>query len=257
VQGVLVDITERKRAQENLRTAEAKYRSLVEHISAITYTALLDDVRTRVYVSPQIETLLGYTQEEYLADTDLWKKMLHPDDQERVITEAERFYATGEPFVSDYRSVARDGRVLWFHDEAVIFKDETRQQQFIQGIKMDITDRKQAEENLRSAETRYRSLVEQLPMIVYASPVSNINSVIYISPQVQTFLGQTPDEWLKDPEIWLKTLHPDDRERVLSETERLDLSGESSDMEYRLITRDGRAPPLCVMRRGSRLYGRA
>ena len=75
VQGVLVDITERKRAQENLRTAEAKYRSLVEHISAITYTALLDDVRTRVYVSPQIETLLGYTQEEYLADTDLWKKM--------------------------------------------------------------------------------------------------------------------------------------------------------------------------------------
>ena len=240
VQGVLVDVTERKRTQDALRSAEAKYRSLVEHISAITYTALLDDVRTRVYVSPQIETLLGYTQEEYLADADLWKKMLHPDDQERVIIEAERFYVTGEPFISDYRSVARDGRVLWFHDEAVISDDETIRQRFIQGIKIDITDRKRAEENLRSAETRYRSLVEQLPMIVYASPVNNINSVIYISPQVQTFLGQTPDEWLKDPEIWMKTLHPDDRERVLSETERLNLSGESSDMEYRLIARDGR-----------------
>ena len=142
-----------------------------------------------MYVSPQIETMLGYTQEEYLADADLWKKMLHPDDQERVIIEAERFYKTGEPFVSDYRSVARDGRVLWFHDEAVIFKDETIQQQFIQGIKIDITDRKQAEENLRSAETRYRSLVEQLPMIVYASPASNINSIVYVSPQVQAFLG--------------------------------------------------------------------
>ena len=238
VQGVLVDVTERKQAQEDLRTAEAKYRSLVEHISAITYTALLDDVKTRVYVSPQIESLLGYTQEQYLNDADLWKKMLHPDDQERVLTEASRFYETGEPFVSDYRSVARDGRVLWFHDEAVIFEDETIQQRFIQGIKIDITDRKRAEENLRSAEARYRSLVEQLPGIVYTNPASDLSSTVYVSPQVKTFLGYTQEEWLEDPKFWRKLLHPEDRPRVLTEVERVNQSGEMLDLEYRMVARD-------------------
>jgi|GEM_PF-246490 len=232
------DITERKQAEENLRTAEAKYRSLVEHISAITYTALLDDVKTRVYVSPQIESLLGYTQEQYLNDADLWKKMLHPDDQERVLIEAERFYETGEPFVSDYRSVARDGRVLWFHDEAVIFEDETIQQRFIQGIKIDITDRKRAEENLRAAEARYRSLVEQLPGIVYTNPASDLSSTVYVSPQVKTFLGYSQAEWLEDPKFWRKLLHPEDRSRVLTEVERVNQSGEMLDLEYRMVARD-------------------
>ena len=234
------DITERKQAEENLRAAEAKYRTLVEHISAITYTALLDDAKTRVYVSPQIETLLGYTQAEYLANTDLWKKILHPDDQERVLTEAARFYETGEPFVSDYRSVARDGRVLWFHDEAVIVEDENIHTQFIQGVKIDITERKQAEGNLRAAETRYRTLVEQLPIIIYVNSASDISLTTYVSPQIRPFLGYTQEEWLDDPKFWRKVLHPEDRERVLAEVERVDQSGEPFSAEYRVIARDGR-----------------
>jgi len=238
VQGVLVDITERKQAEENLRTAEAKYRTLVEHISAITYIALLDDARTRVYVSPQIETLLGYTQAEYLTDANLWKKMLHPDDQERVLAEAARFYETGEPFVSDYRSVARDGQALWFHDEAVIVEDENSHTQFIQGVKIDITERKRAEENLRAAEARYRSLVEQLPGIVYTNPASDLSSTVYVSPQVKTFLGYTQEEWLEDPKFWRKVLHPEDHPRVLAEVERVNQSGELFDVEYRMIARD-------------------
>ena len=139
------ELAERKMTEEALREAEAKYRTLVEHISAITYTAAFDDEKTRLYVSPQIESLLGYTQAEYLADSGLWKKMLHPNDRERVLAESKRFYETGEPFAVEYRSVARDGRTLWFHDEAIVFEDKTTHKRFIQGVKVDITQRMQAE----------------------------------------------------------------------------------------------------------------
>ncbi len=139
------ELAERKMTEEALREAEAKYRTVIEHISAITYTALMDERKTRLYVSPQIETLLGYTQAEYLADPDLWKNILHPQDRDRVLAGSKRLYETGEPFVSDYRSVARDGRVLWFHDEAIVYEDAATHKRFIQGIKVDITQRVQAE----------------------------------------------------------------------------------------------------------------
>ena len=152
------DITERKQAEEDLRAAEIRYRTLVEHIPAITYLAACDSNKTRLYVSPQIESLLGYAQTEYLTNSDLWKKMIHPDDQERVRAEAKRFYESGEPFVCEYRSVARDGRSLWFHDEAVIVKDEAGVNQFIQGVKFEITERKQAEAKLAASEAELRVL---------------------------------------------------------------------------------------------------
>ena len=215
VQGVLVDITERKRAEENLRTAEAKYRTLVEHISAITYTALLDDAKTRVYVSPQIETLLGYTQAEYLTDADLWKKMLHPNDQERVLTEAARFYETGEPFVSDYRSVARDGRALWFHDEAVIFEDETSHKRVIQGVKIDITERKQAEDNLRASEQKFRALAENIPSVVYQCRDDERYTFLYLNDSIMELTGYPPKAFLEDGLSFFDLYHPDDLPAIL------------------------------------------
>jgi PAS domain S-box-containing protein len=139
------ELAERKMTEEALRETEAKYRAVVEHSPAITYTASMDESKRRLFVSPQIETLLGYTQAEYLEDSDLWRRILHPEDRDRVLDESRRFYETGVPFISEYRSVARDGRTLWFHDEAVIFEDESTGRRFIQGIKVDITQRMQTE----------------------------------------------------------------------------------------------------------------
>ena len=173
------DITERKQAEKALREAEVKYRTLVEQIPAITYIAAFDETKTRLYVSPQIETLLGYTQSEYLADADLWKKILHPDDRESVLAEAARFYKTGESFLSEYRSIARDGRVLWFHDEAIIYTDEISQRRFIQGVKIDITDRKQAEEALRQRESILEAAASTAELLLKAPDwKTEINTVL-------------------------------------------------------------------------------
>jgi len=100
-------------------------------------------------------------------------------------------------------------------------------------------ERKQTGEDLRSAEAQYRTLVEQLPVVIYVSPARNICATSYISPQINEFLGYTQEEWLTDPGIWSKTLHPEDRPRVLAKFEQADKSGEPPNIEYRMIAKNG------------------
>lgn len=103
-----------------LREAEVKYRALVEQIPAITYTQVRDDTSPTgfvdLYISPQTSTVLGYAPEEWKADPELWIKILHPDDLERVLAVERHTADTGEPFRVEYRMIARDGRVVWFRD---------------------------------------------------------------------------------------------------------------------------------------------
>ncbi|MDO8616204.1 MAG: PAS domain S-box protein, partial [Dehalococcoidia bacterium] len=156
----LRDITERKQAEEAVREAEVKYRTLVEQLPAITYVDTIDDSSpagfTPVYVSPQIETMLGYAAEEFERNPELWQQALHPEDRERALTVDAQHYATGQPISSEYRLVARDGRTVWVHDQAVMVRDASGRQKYSQGVLMDITERKRAEEELRQSEERTR-----------------------------------------------------------------------------------------------------
>jgi PAS domain S-box-containing protein len=104
----------------------------------------------------------------------------------------------------------------------------------------DITARKRAELALQQAENRFRALVEQLPAVVYINEADEVSTANYISPQYERLLGFTPEERLADPEMWLRQLHPDDRERVQAESLRTNATGEPFECEYRMFTKDGR-----------------
>jgi PAS domain S-box-containing protein len=143
--------TQRRNAESQLRKLEQRYRSLVEGIPAVTFMATLDEVDEQaLYVSPQIEELLGFTQQEWLENPILWYTQLHPDDQERWHEEFSRTVSTGEPFSTVYRFVARDGRVVWVRGEAKVVRDEFGRPLFLQGVAFDITGIKQAEEDLKA-----------------------------------------------------------------------------------------------------------
>jgi diguanylate cyclase (GGDEF)-like protein/PAS domain S-box-containing protein len=129
-----------------LREAEAKYRTLVEQIPAIVYTAEFGAAGRWTFVSPQIESLLGYTPEEWIADPSLWYERLHPEDRDRAMEEEERSRST-HVLCSEYRMVARDGRVVWFRDEARIVTADG-QDVLMQGVLYDVTLRKEAEAEL-------------------------------------------------------------------------------------------------------------
>jgi PAS domain S-box-containing protein len=157
------DVTERKRAEEALRGSEAKYRTLVEQMPAVTYIEAVDSGERRTdlfYVSPQIEAMFGYSPEEWMANGQLFEKLLHPDDRERVLAEDARTDGTGEPFSVEYRQFTRDGGVIWLRDEATLVRNEEDRPLFWQGVMHDITDQKRAEERLRSTLDSLLALYE-------------------------------------------------------------------------------------------------
>ena len=129
--------------------AEHQFQTLVEKIPAITYIQRVQETPRLLYVSPQVETLLGWKPEEYLSHPDHWLELVHPDDQERVQAAVARAIASLEPFSAEYRVVARDGRVVWLRDMAVVVEDPTDRAQLWQGVQFDITVEKAAETQLQ------------------------------------------------------------------------------------------------------------
>jgi PAS domain S-box-containing protein len=145
-----------------LHRAEARYRALVEQIPAVTFMAPLDGSTSELYVSPQIEELLGFSAQEWLDDPFLWYRQLHPDDQARWTESFAQTCFSGERFRAEFRFLARDGRVVWVHGEAKLVMDENGAPSFLHGVAFDITERKRAEESTLAAYDEIRRLTNQL-----------------------------------------------------------------------------------------------
>ena len=144
------------------RGSELRYRNLVEQIPAVVFTAALDGGLYDVYVGPQIEMLLGYTQEQWLANPILWYERLHPDDRSLLDQEFARGCATGGPFRAECRFIARDGRMVWVHGEARLIKDAQGWPLFLQGVAFDITETKRAEQVIRASLREKELLLKEI-----------------------------------------------------------------------------------------------
>jgi PAS domain S-box-containing protein len=223
-----------------VQESEARYRSLVEQLPAIVYTEVADGRSPTgyrdVYISPQTEATLGYTADEWRADPQLWQKVTYLEDLDGVNREERRSLATGTPFSSTYRMVGRDGRIVWFRDDAVLVKEPDSGLEVWKGVMLDITEQKLAEEHLAEAEASYRALVERIPAIVYHSEFSTQGAWLYVSPQVEDIFGLTPREWMDHPHPMASFCHPDDIERVRATEERSHQTGEPFRAEYRMRT---------------------
>jgi len=139
IAGVWSDATDSRNTARALEVAQAKYRDLVEKIPAVVYVAPLDPTQPLLYVSPQVEFVLGYPQDSWTSDTSLLGRTYHPDDAAAVIAQLEECIAQNRRFIADYRMIARNGSVRWFHDEADIVRDEAGVPIFVQGVLRDVT----------------------------------------------------------------------------------------------------------------------
>lgn len=148
-QAVGHDITDRKNAEKILFASELKYRTLVEHISAITYVTMPHNFTNFIYISPQFGKILGFPPESYENKPEIWNRQLHPDDRERVLEEVTQSQATNKPLCCDYRMIAADGHAVWFHDEGIVVQDDVGRPLFLQGVMYDISERKEKEEELQ------------------------------------------------------------------------------------------------------------
>ena len=191
------DLSDTRRAEADLRQAEERNRRLVEQLPEVTYIEQLDH-SSASYVSPQIESLVGYTPEEWTTDPGFFGKVLHPEDRERVLAHFEEMHANGQRSECEYRLIARDGSVIWVHDGSVVVRDDqTGQPLYAQGFMVDISDRKQTEEALRESEQRFRDLVSGIDVIVWeADPDFNFS---FVSKRAEDILGYPIERWLTEP----------------------------------------------------------
>lgn len=143
---------ERDRDQTQLQAAEDRYRTLVERLPAITYIAELGAGGPWHYVSPQIQTILGFSPEDWLKDPWNWMHHIHVEDREIAYAAEKEFQEKQELFKAEYRMLAADGRVLWFRDEGVMLHACKDKPMLMQGVLYDITEHKRLEEQLRHSQ---------------------------------------------------------------------------------------------------------
>jgi PAS domain S-box-containing protein len=223
---------------------EEGFQKLVEALPVVVYESEPGLRGAWRYISRQIEDLLGYKPEDWIAEPDLWWDRLHPDDRATVHAierrEEELARTAGASAVSEYRMVHRDGSVVWIRDDARLITPETGRP-YWRGVLCDITAERETEHALGEAYERYRSLIESLPVCVYRAQPRASGHWEVVSPQIERLLGYTPEEWVADPMLWESRLHADDRPRVLqAEREHMEMPlGTQWLSEYRLRHRSG------------------
>jgi diguanylate cyclase (GGDEF)-like protein/PAS domain S-box-containing protein len=214
--------------------------ALIEHLPAVTYVEALDEHGTLQYINPQIETLLGFTAEEWLEDPGIWRRQLHPDDRDRVLAAVDGFRRGAGParFQLDYRLLNRDSDAVWVRDVRVVVTDPAGTPLFVQGIGLDITELKQAEEESRHSrdEERFRSLVQNVSDIITVYDAGG--TVRYISSAVERVLGYTPEESIGTQSS--AVMHPDDARAMVGFLTRAGASpGGHLPVQVRLQHKDG------------------
>lgn len=232
---------EQRHLRMALQEAEERFRSLVETIPAVVYLDAFNRDSSAIYIGPQVAELLGYAPQEWYDRPNLWEHVVHPEDRAAAMADQAAAAERSGSWRLEYRMQAKDGRVVWVHDEAVVVEDDAGRPLYWQGIWLDITDRKMAEDQVREAETKYQALIEQLPAITYLDPVAPDAPFLYISPQVETIVGGTVSEWMTQAGFWLSRVHPDDRAGVKNASALTqDLSkGPTVAQEYRMLRDDG------------------
>ena len=182
------DLTERREAEQARVDAEIKYQMIVERVAAISYIAEPGVNGKWYYVSPQIETILGYTPDEWLATSETWMEFIHPDDHSTVIG-AEEIGVKQKSFQAEYRIRRKDGRMIWVSDTAVIIQGSDKHP-VMEGLLVDISERKLME--MQSQQARRMEAVGRLAGGI-AHDFNNLLTIIKGYTELARRRAETPE----------------------------------------------------------------
>jgi len=216
--------------------ADAIYRALVEQIPAVVFMANLDRGIGEAYVSPQIETSLGFSQEEWLEDPIRWYQQIHPDDKQRWSLEAAEMFVSGTPLRSTYRVLARDGRTVWFHCEAKMMRRKNGRPWFIHGVGFDITELKRIEEALQEERNVASAILHTVGALVVV--LDSEGRIVRFNRACEQLAGYFFAE-VKGKYFWDLCVVPEEAERFKIVVEHLQLEHNAKDYETSWATRDG------------------
>ena len=180
-------------------------------------------------------SILGISPDSVLNDAELFERLLHPDDRDRVLIEHWDAADNGEPLVSEYRMVSQDGTVLWIYDRAAPVTDSAGQTT-LYGNCLDITPRENAEVGTRGTEEHFRSVVADIPGVVYRCTCDPTWTVEYVSDQIEDLVGYPASDFIGNSvRTYDSVVHSEDVPYVRAEVADAIERGVSYSLEYRLI----------------------
>jgi PAS domain S-box-containing protein len=236
---------ERVETERALLRVEDRFREMIELLPVVVYEAEPEPAGRFLYVSPQLEDMLGYTPEQWIADPLLWAARVHPADRDRTfqteLEQAELGLTSDAHLVSEYRLIHRDGGDVWVRDVARLCKPDGGIP-FWRGVLIDVGSERAAHQTLADAYERHRGIVESLPACAYRAEAGTNGRWLFVSAHAEKLFGYRPDEIMADPTLWPAFLHADDRDRVVSEDEWLATQPPGTELisEYRIRTRSRR-----------------
>ncbi len=226
-----VDVTDRREANERLRTSEARFRSLVTASAPIVWTTgpggeVVEDSPTwRAFTGQTVEQVLGWR----------WTTAVHPDDEEAAVAAWRGAVSTSTPVTSEYRLRRHDGEYRWTAMHAVPVMDEVGVVREWIGTNTDITSQKRAEQALRESEERYRAATAAVSDLIWTN---NADGLMDDEQEGwQQFTGQSPDEY--QGYGWSKAVHPEDAQPTLDAWARAVAEKRTFVFEHRVRRRDG------------------
>ena len=193
------DAPRRRWTRATSRSRTSRFHHVLGSMPGVAYVEAAGPTGMTSYVSPRIEELTGYPPERFTESRDFWYSLVHPDDRERVEMADVAADATSAPYLEEYRLVLAEDRVIWVRDEAVHVEASNGRAAHWIGLIVDITREKDAEARAAEVEHRYRTLVEQLPIVTYIDAPDESLTNLFVSPQIDDLLGRpsgtTGDEW--------------------------------------------------------------
>ncbi|HKP70987.1 MAG TPA: PAS domain S-box protein [Pyrinomonadaceae bacterium] len=149
-------------AAHDAAETDEKYQSFIENLPVLFYAVEPEPPYTPIYVSPGFQ-LFGYPLESWLNDPDIWVRVIHEGDRQRVFAETVDSTNTGKPIQYEYRVVCADGAVMWVRDRGCLIRDPEGKVIHRQGVIADITLNKLAEQEVQKREKLYRTLAKNIP----------------------------------------------------------------------------------------------
>ena len=162
----VLTISRAAQMERALRESETRYRALLELLPVITYVVSSDRTAPLLFAGREMETLLGYSIQEWLTRPGLWLECIHAQDRERVRALVEQAQQTDEVFEAEYRMVSRTGAIVWVRDRARVVRLE--QSALLHGVLIDLTERKETEARLARQN-------QELDMLFNLTTVMNQN----------------------------------------------------------------------------------
>ena len=166
--GTILDITERKQTEDALRESGKRYKQLLESVTDYIFTVQVQDNRPLATVhGPGCVAVTGYTSGDYEADPFLWYQMVYEQDRDAVKDQTAKLLSGEEVSPLEHRIIHRDGSIRWVRNTTVQHYDEQRKLIAYDGMITNITERKQAEEELRASEARLRQIIDLVPHMIF------------------------------------------------------------------------------------------